>query len=123
RLAEGVGVGSHVHFAGYVPDPELPAYYEACDVFAMPSFGEGFGLVYLEAMFHAKPCLAGNRDAAPEVVRQGETGLLVEPGNVAQVEQALIRLLEDRAFAVQLGRAGRARLEEEFTYERFRQRL
>jgi phosphatidylinositol alpha-1,6-mannosyltransferase len=123
RLAEGLGVGSHVYFAGYVPDQELPAYYEACEVFAMPSFGEGFGLVYLEAMFHAKPCLAGSRDAAPEVVRSGETGLLVEPGNVAQVQEALLRLLEDRGLATRLGRAGRERLEKQFTYEHFAQRL
>jgi glycosyltransferase involved in cell wall biosynthesis len=123
RLTEELGVGSHVHFTGFLPDRELPAYYEACDVFAMPSFGEGFGLVYLEAMFHAKPCLAGNRDAAPEVVRQGETGLLVEPGHVAQVQQALVRLLEDRAFAARLGQAGRARLEAGFRYEHFAQRL
>jgi glycosyltransferase involved in cell wall biosynthesis len=123
RLTEELGVGSHVHFAGYVPDPELPSYYEACEVFAMPSFGEGFGLVYLEAMFHARPCLAGNRDAAHEIVRQGETGLLVEPGNVSQVEQALTRLLQDRLLAERLGQGGRARLDEAFRYEHFRGRL
>jgi phosphatidylinositol alpha-1,6-mannosyltransferase len=123
RLTQELGIGSHVYFTGYVPDQKLPAFYEACEVFAMPSFGEGFGLVYLEAMFHAKPCLAGRRDAAPEVVRNGETGLLVEPGNVIQVQEALLRLLENRSLAARLGQAGRERLEKQFTYEHFAQRL
>jgi phosphatidylinositol alpha-1,6-mannosyltransferase len=123
QLSKALGIESAVEFVGYVPDWDLPAYYEACKVFAMPSFGEGFGLVYLEAMHHAKPCLAGNRDAAPEVVQDGQTGLLVEPGNVAQVREALIRLLEDRVLAARLGEAGRRRLEKQFTYEHFAERL
>ena len=63
----------------------------------MPSQAEGFGLVYLEAMYHGKACIAGNADAAGEVVLDDETGLLVEPGNVAQVRDAVLRLLLDPA--------------------------
>ncbi len=58
RLAHDLNVTNHVHFAGAVPDRDLPAYYEAAEVFAMPSRAEGFGLVYLEAMYHGKPCVA-----------------------------------------------------------------
>jgi glycosyltransferase involved in cell wall biosynthesis len=123
RLADELGLAGHVHFAGMVPDPLLPAYYEAAEVFAMPSRAEGFGLVYLEAMYHGKPCVAGTRDAAGEVVRDGVTGLLVEPGNVGQLEAALLRPLEDREAAARMGRAGRARLDAHFTFEHFADRL
>ena len=111
-LTEECGISSHVHFAGYVPDKQMPAYYEACDLFAMPSTGEGFGLVYLEAMYHAKPCLAGTWDAASEVVRDGETGLLVEPGNVEQLTRALVELLTQPEHSKRLGWAGKERLEQ-----------
>jgi phosphatidyl-myo-inositol dimannoside synthase len=118
-----LGVAAQVHFAGFVPDEELPSYYEAAEVFAMPSFSEGFGLVYLEAMYHGKPCIAGNRDGAHEVVSDGQTGILVEPGNVQQIQDALLRLLLDRETAQQMGTAGRQRLQRCFTYEQFATRL
>jgi phosphatidylinositol alpha-1,6-mannosyltransferase len=123
QLTRQLGLDQHVHFAGFVPDAELPAYYEAAEIFAMPSFAEGFGLVYLEAMYHGKPCIAGSRDASAEVIADGKTGLLVEPGNVAQIEIALLRLLENPEFARTLGIAGRARLDKNFTYEQFGNRL
>ena len=123
RLAQARGLSAHVHFAGFVRDAELPAYYEACELFAMPSVAEGFGLVYLEAMHHARPCIAGNRDAAGEVIVDGQTGLLVEPGNVPQLGNALLRLLADPAAARRMGQAGRARLDRCFTSRQFEDRL
>jgi glycosyltransferase involved in cell wall biosynthesis len=123
QLTSNLGAEGLVHFAGCVPDQELPAYYEAAEIFAMPSFAEGFGLVYLEAMYHAKPCIAGNRDAAKEVVRDGETGILVEPGNDGQLQAALLRLLQDRELARSMGAAGRARLDHNFTYHHFADRM
>ncbi|HEV8058425.1 MAG TPA: glycosyltransferase family 4 protein [Gemmataceae bacterium] len=122
-LSSELGIQSHVHFAGFVPGQQLPAYYEAAEVFAMPSNSEGFGLVYLEAMYHSKPCIAGDRDGAREVVRNGETGLLVEPGNVDQLRDALLQLLLDRETAQKLGAAGRTRLQQYFTYDHFAERL
>jgi glycosyltransferase involved in cell wall biosynthesis len=123
RLATELKVEPFVHFAGCVPDHELPAYYDAAEIFAMPSYAEGFGLVYLEAMYHRIPCIAGNRDGASEVVLDGETGLLVEPGNVAKLQQALLRLLLERKLARTLGANGRDRLDRYFTYEVFCARL
>lgn len=123
RLTADLGMERYVHFAGFVSDRDLPAYYEACEIFAMPSFAEGFGLVYLEAMYHGKPCIAGNRDAAGEVVQDLETGLLVTPGQVEQVQSALARLLRNPGWAQQLGANGRARLETHFTYGHFTARL
>src|SRR5205807_392412 len=123
KLAEELGVERHLYFAGLVPDTQIPAYYEACEIFAMPSVAEGFGLVYLEAMYHAKPCVAGNQDAACEVVADGETGLLVQPGDANALASALVKLLHDRDWASRLGQHGRMRLDRQFTYDHFARRF
>jgi phosphatidylinositol alpha-1,6-mannosyltransferase len=122
-LSRDLNVSGHVHFAGVVGDRELPGYYEAAEVFAMPSRAEGFGLVYLEAMYHAKPCVAGNADASGEVVLDGETGLLVTPGSVSEARDAILRLLHDPEQSRALGRAGRLRYQEHFSYPHFANRL
>jgi phosphatidylinositol alpha-1,6-mannosyltransferase len=126
RLAEkahAAGVGESVLFAGRVSDALLAALYARAAAFAMPSRGEGFGLVYLEAMRAGLPCIASTEDAAAEVVVHGETGLLTSQRDRAGLAAALVTLLGDRAYAGTLGRAGRARFLAEFTYDRFRERL
>ncbi|NEO87800.1 MAG: glycosyltransferase family 4 protein [Spirulina sp. SIO3F2] len=83
-----------VTLAGFVPDAELCAHYNLCDVFAMPSQGEGFGIVYLEALACGKPSLGGNQDGAIDALKNGELGVLVNPTDVNQIAQALIQLLD-----------------------------
>ena len=89
----------------------------------MPSRGEGFGLVYLEAMRAARPVLAAQRTAAEEIVEHGRTGLLVDPDNRETLSKALARLLRDVGAARRMGWAGRERWEQEFGLDRFRERL
>jgi glycosyltransferase involved in cell wall biosynthesis len=93
RLARELGVESCVTFAGYVPDHELPALYNLADVFAMPSKGEGFGIVFLEALACGKPVIAGNKDGSVDAVLGGRAGVLIDPDNVQELEQALILTL------------------------------
>ena len=112
-----------VVFTGHVPQEQLAQCYAACDIFALPSDQEGFGIVYLEAMAHGKPVVASRAGGAPEVVVDAETGLLVEHGNRPALAAALADLLAHRERRQQLGEAGRRRLEENFTFEHFRQRL
>jgi glycosyltransferase involved in cell wall biosynthesis len=83
-----------VTLAGYVPDSELVDYYNLCDVFAMPSKGEGFGIVYLEALACGKPILAGNRDGAVDALCQGKLGALVDPDDIDAIAQTLIAMLQ-----------------------------
>ena len=118
ELAASTGVGGGVLFTGYVSDATLSELYERCTVFAMPSHGEGFGFVYLEAMRAGKPCIALAESSAAEIVIDGATGRLVEPG-VAPLVAALAELLDDPERASALGAAGRRRWEERFLPARF----
>ncbi|MFA5976305.1 MAG: asparagine synthase (glutamine-hydrolyzing) [Elusimicrobiota bacterium] len=122
-LARRCGVNQQVIFAGRVSGADLPSYYEACDVFALPSEGEGFGIVFLEAMSHGKPCVGARAGGVPEVVVHDVTGLLVEPRQGSSLVAALVLLLKDAALASRFGEAGREHLEQTFSVERFRQRL
>ena len=123
QLAQSAGVADRVHFLGFVDDAELRAYYRACDVFVMPSAGEGFGFVYLEAMQYGKPVVAARSGGAPEVVEDGVTGALVEYGDVRQLAETLARLCLDTELRKQLGEAGYGRLQERFTFPQFKRRL
>jgi len=82
-----------VTLAGFVPDAELAAHYQLCDLFAMPSRGEGFGIVYLEAIATGKPTLGGNQDGAIDALRGGELGVLVDPDDVGAIAQTLTAIL------------------------------
>lgn len=95
-LARSVGVVDRVIFAGFVPTEELCAHYRLCDVFAMPSTGEGFGIVYLEAMACGKPVLAGNRDGSVEPLANGRFGALVDPLTTEEIAATLTNLLLGR---------------------------
>jgi glycosyltransferase involved in cell wall biosynthesis len=83
-----------VTLAGFVPDRQLCDYYNLCDVFAMPSKGEGFGIVYLEALACGKPVLAGNQDGSVDALRHGELGALVNPDECDEISETLIKILQ-----------------------------
>ncbi|MGB3650876.1 MAG: glycosyltransferase, partial [Rivularia sp. (in: cyanobacteria)] len=85
-----------VTLTGYIPDEELSEHYNLCDVFAMPSKGEGFGIVYLEALASAKPVLAGNKDGAVDPLCQGELGALIDPDDSEAIAQTLIQILQNQ---------------------------
>jgi phosphatidylinositol alpha-1,6-mannosyltransferase len=121
--AREMGLAGRVLFTGFVSEATLAELYRRAAVFAMPSLGEGFGLVYLEAMRAGKPCVAARGTAAAEIVVDGETGLLVDTGAPGELAAALARLLAERETARTLGEAGRRRFEEVFTPRRFRERL
>lgn len=92
-LSKELRVEERVVFAGYVQNDELPAHYNLCDVFVMPSKGEGFGIVFLEALSCGKPVIAGDKDASVEAVLGGELGILVDPDSVEEITEAICRVL------------------------------
>jgi glycosyltransferase involved in cell wall biosynthesis len=87
----------HLHdcvtLAGFISDEELCDHYNLCDVFAMPSKGEGFGIVYLEALACGKPTLGGDQDGAIDALYHGELGILVNPDDLEEITQSLIQIL------------------------------
>lgn len=93
RIIADLELKSCVTLAGYIPDEELCDHYNLCDVFAMPSKGEGFGVVFLEAMACGKPVLAGNKDGSVDALRWGELGVLVDPDNVDEIASVLTHML------------------------------
>lgn len=119
-LAAAHGVGDVVRFAGRVADAELHAYLAGAELFVMPSRKEGFGIVFVEAMAHGLPVIAGAHGGSPEVVAHGETGLLVRNGDVAGLEEAIVALLNDPERRRRMGAAGRRRAATVYAYERFR---
>jgi len=123
KLGRETGVGDKLFFAGFVPDELLPSYYAACDLFVLPSLKEGFGIVFLEAMFHSKACIGARAGGIPEVVKDGETGLLAERDSVDSFAQCVLRLLRNGQERDAMGRRGKERLEQEFSYGKFRARL
>jgi glycosyltransferase involved in cell wall biosynthesis len=111
-----LGLSEHVIFTGYRAD--MPALFAACDVFALPSPGEPFGLVFLEAMAMKKPVVALNSGGAPEIVEHGKSGLLSAPGDGAALAENLLVLLRDPALRDRMGEYGRRRVESHFTRDR-----
>jgi glycosyltransferase involved in cell wall biosynthesis len=112
-LADELGIAGSVHFLGFRSD--VRDLMEAADVFALPSLGEPFGLVYVEAMSMGIPTVALAHGGALEIIEHGETGLLAEPGDIEGLEDHLVALLESPARRAEMGRRGRARVEAMFT--------
>jgi len=130
RLAARTGVARSVVFAGPVPWPELPAYYDAGDVFAMPCRTrrqgldvEGLGIVYLEASAAGLPVIGGDSGNAPDAIRPGETGYVVPGRRPAGLVAALVELLTDPAVARAMGEKGMAWVDQEWRWDLVSQRL
>jgi glycosyltransferase involved in cell wall biosynthesis len=111
--AEELGVTDRVVFAGHRDD--AARIVAAADVFALPSWTEGLPLVVLEAMALGRPVVATTVGGTPELVADGETGLLVAPRDVEALTAALKRVLDDTELRRRLGEAGRRRVQERFS--------
>ncbi|MCX4673929.1 glycosyltransferase family 4 protein [Streptomyces sp. NBC_01433] len=124
RLAGSLGVGDAVIMAGGQPHAAMPDHYAAADVFAMPCRTrrrglevEGLGIVFLEAAAAGLPVLVGDSGGASDTVRDGETGHLVDGGDVPAVAARLVGLLRDREAATAMGEKGRAWVREDWGWD------
>ncbi|MFL5835080.1 MAG: glycosyltransferase family 4 protein [Solirubrobacteraceae bacterium] len=128
ELLRRLARGRSVSLLGAVPDDRLPALHRSAAVLALPSvdrtcYGrhirvvELLGLVALEAMASGTPVVCSRVGGLPEIVEDGVTGILVEPGDVGALRDALDRVLRDRSLADRLGRNGRERARERFTWD------
>jgi len=124
RLARQLGVAGSVRFTGQVPAADLPSYYGAGDVFAMPCRTrrggldvEGLGIVYLEASAAGLPVIAGDSGGAPDAVINGETGYVVPGRSVRTLASRLTELLADPAAARAMGEKGLAWVDREWRWD------
>jgi glycosyltransferase involved in cell wall biosynthesis len=132
RLEARVGeleLGARVRLHGFVDEAALQARLAACDAFVLPAVvdakgdTEGLGVVLIEAMGYARPVIASAAGGIVDVVRDGENGLLVPPGDAAALARAIVRLMDDPARARALGAEGRRDVAERFAWDAIAGRL
>ena len=119
QKAAALSLQSGVRFFDAARGEQLIAYYNRCDVFALPSRGEGFGLVFLEAMAVGKPLLGGAHGGIPDIITHGVNGFLVAQDDREKLALSLIELLRRPKLREQMGRAGLVRLRQDFLFEGF----
>jgi glycosyltransferase involved in cell wall biosynthesis len=117
RLAAQLGIAGRVEFRGELPHNRVPAALAEMDVFAIPSRAEGFGVAALEASAMALPVIGSRVHGIPDVVQDGQTGLLVPPGDVEALAATIERLAGDAGLRRTMGEAGRAFVEERYRWE------
>jgi glycosyltransferase involved in cell wall biosynthesis len=117
RLAEELGLRERVEFLGEVAHDDVPGVLQRLDIFAMPSTWEGFGVSALEASAMELPAVASDIHGIPDVVLDGETGLLVPPADVGALADAIARLAGDAALRRAMGAAGRAYVERAYRWQ------
>lgn len=115
-LAVEYGVAGHVIFPGQVPNDESKyAYYDACDLFVMPSRFEAFGLSFVEAWHAAKPVLGGNRGGPTEIIEDGVDGVIVEPDDVITVADSIVQLIQNPERLEEMGRRGHVKAMQKYS--------
>lgn len=118
--AKSAGLNGEIEFLGAVSDGQLRQELTDCDVFALPSRGEGFGIVYLEAMAMARPCIAGNHGGPPEIIDDGSDGYLVEHGDVDQLASRLVTLSREPDLRREMGSKAAVKVKQRYLFGHMR---
>jgi len=118
-LADKLGLGAKVVFAGSVPNERVPEFLADFDIFAMPSIGQGeiFGVAAVEAMATGLPVVATRVGGLPEVIKDGKTGKLIEPANIQQLSDALEYYIKSPEIRAEHGHNGRLRVEKCYDWQ------
>lgn len=116
-------VASQIDILGFVPEDAVSALWTSARAFAMPSRGEGFGLVYAEAMRHGVPVIVSRHDAGQEIIQEGRTGFAVSLDSGEELATRLVALLADDGLASAMGEAGRQRWAQHFRFTQFKDRF
>lgn len=95
KIIRELALESQIIFTGFIPDSSLAAHYNIADLYIMPSKKEGFGIVFIEALFYGKPVIAGNKDGSADALGNGKFGLLVDPDNEQEITTAIGKVLEN----------------------------
>ncbi len=116
------GLDRNIKFTGFVPYEDLKALYSACDIFVLPSFGEGDPIALKEALASGKPLIGSNVGGIPMQIRDGWNGFLVEPGNEKQLAEKIKYLIENKEERERMSKNSRKLAEEEFSWEKITNR-
>ncbi|HUV06628.1 MAG TPA: glycosyltransferase, partial [Spirochaetia bacterium] len=122
-LVKDLHLEDRVEFLGELPHHEAMEYMSCCDIFSLPSWNEGFGVVYLEAMGHGKPVIGCRGEGIDGTVRDRETGMLAEPRSVESLADSMDYLLSNRAEADRIGMNAKKLVLENYTWEKSAQTL
>ncbi len=113
------GLQDNVIVSGFLLEEELAAHFALADIYVMPSVKEGFGIVFVEAMYYGTPVIAGNADGSTDALLQGKLGLLIEPDNPKAITEALQKMITNR----KTYEPDHALLMDNFGYEHYKERL
>lgn len=123
-LIKDMDLENNIIMIGYVSDNELLSYYNTCDIFIMPSKIEGFGIVFLEALACGKPVIAGNKDGSKDALLDGELGILINPDNINDIAEAIIKVLKGEIPKELLDKQFlRKRILEVYGFDKFKDRV
>jgi glycosyltransferase involved in cell wall biosynthesis len=117
KLVNKLNIENYVDFLGFLSGEKKYTYYKSADIYVQPSRYETFGIAILEAMACGKTVVASNVGGIPFLVIDGETGLLFENGNVRDLAEKILNLLNDKELREKMGKAGKKRAEE-FTWDK-----
>ena len=119
NLIKKYSLQNNIVLAGYVPEEELATHFSMADLYVMPSTKEGFGIVFIEAMYYGIAVIAGNKDGSVDALLNGKLGLLIEPNNATAIEVAVTKIISDK----NLYKPNHKLLMENFGYTAYKKKL
>lgn len=118
-IIQKLSLEDRVIFTGFIPDADMPYHFTLADLFIMPSEKEGFGIVFIEAMYYGLPVIAGNKDGSVDAMCNGELGTIINPDNLEEISSSIKKVLENPAAF----KPNRQKLHEQFSYEWYKRKL
>lgn len=119
QMINYLALAGSVQITGFVPEDSLVAHFTMADIYVMPSIKEGFGIVFIEAMYYGLPVIAGNLDGSPDALLDGKLGILVDPLDVHAIESAIREILANKDSYI----PNRELLTDHFSYEHYKENL
>lgn len=118
-IIKKLNLQQQIIFAGFIPEEELAEHFNIADCYIMPSKKEGFGIVFIEALFYGKPVIAGNKDGSVDALNHGAFGLLVNPDDQSKITCAIIKVISNKAAFI----PNHEEVMQNFSYEVYREKL
>ena len=119
KMIDSMNLNQVVVFAGYIPEEELSAHYNLADLYIMPSLGEGFGIVFIEAMYNNVPVIAGNKDGSVDALLNGKLGILVNPYEQEEITSAIKKVINNKSSF----KPDQKVLMQNFSYEVYKEKI